>query len=96
MGFQKKYFGPIVQRQRAVLKNCALKDDDARVSCHVTDQQSHSKKAFCGIFDIFRSDIFLFDHYGMHFNGKYTFGIYLSITENLFVFFATLLFPIRI
>ena len=61
-----------MQRQRAVLKNCALKDDDARVSCHVTDQQSHSKKAFCGRFDIFWSDIFLFDHYGMHFNGKYT------------------------
>ena len=66
-----------MQRQRAVLKNCALKDDDARVSCHVTDQQSHSKKAFCGRFDIFWSDIFLFDHYGMHFNGN----IYQTFTS---------------
>ena len=86
----KKKNGPIVQRQRVVLKNCALKDDDARVSCHVTDQQSHSKKAFCGRFDIFGSDIFLFDHYGMHFNGKkycivFKVNFYLSLTDNLYM-----------
>ena len=93
--FKKKKFGPVVQRQRAILKNCALKDDDARVSCHVcmllTNKPIQKRHSAADL--IFLSQIYFYlITMGCILMGNIP-NFYLSLTENLYVFFATLPFP---